>query len=178
MSQTPEPEWLKQFLALPSTKEQLTYINRLADSGGEAALESLTRIARHDRLAPVVRGPAILAMPKTGADGLAELLGPMLKDYFAPIRAAAAEALGTLDDPQVARMLSVRLSSEHDDAARLAVIRSLGKHCGKRRRTNWMTSTDDLATVLHNGDFAMRSCDAKSSSLSNESDPMSAGEPW
>ncbi len=157
MSQTPEPEWLKQFLALPSTKEQLTYINRLADSGGEAALESLTRIARHDRLAPVVRGPAILAMPKTGADGLAELLGPMLKDYFAPIRAAAAEALGTLDDPQVARMLSVRLSSEHDDAARLAVIRSLGKHCGKREADE----LDDIYRRSCNSPPQRRLCDAK-----------------
>jgi len=157
--------WKQSELTASTRVNILTALGRIGDP---AALEVLRGAAiRHPE--PEVREAALLALADLEAKDTATILAKVLLDKTETVgaRAAAATALGRLNSPEAAEPLLTKLAEVHQIERRYReganvrreVVRGVGNHLGRRRKTG-----EDVGLLI---DRAVRHilADTKNSSL-------------
>lgn len=97
----------------------------LGATASATAYERLSRATRDD--SPLVRERALRAMTEIGGGDLTRAAATLLRDPVAPVRAAAAHAVGSVSEPTGAALLIARLGAESDEDVLVELLWALGR---------------------------------------------------
>ena len=98
-------------------------------TGSPQALLLLTPLLRHGT--DLVREAALLALAEIGGREVVRPAMPALKDESAPVRIAAARAVGVGGEPSATTVLVRRLDQEQDEGVLAELLRAIGRLGGK-----------------------------------------------